>query len=421
MLIQKLVTKENLYLAWNRINQGSEESKGLDGVSIRTFREELKKNILTLQRQLKSNTFQFTPLKGCLIPKKNNKGKRALQIAAVRDRVVQRAILNVIEKHMEKMNQACSFGYRREISKEDAVHLMVKKRDQKYWYVLEADIVKFFDRVDRARLFEKIQDALPDLSINHLIQDSTQVLMGNPEAFSQEELAEHFTSEGRGIAQGSILSPVFANLYLASFDETMLDAGFKMVRYADDFVVLCKNQNDALKAYEKARKYLKEELQLDMHPLGACDEAKTRITHFGQGFNFLGYSFNHKTIVPTRESRLKVRQKVTEITKRAERGSLTQAAKELRQVLLGWGHTYAHCHAQNKRFQNKVMISIFKSVDDHVRKSFATLLYHHGFMPRGGQLQDGHWDAFALPSLVRMIRKEKPKMKTSQARVPLQF
>ncbi len=160
LLIDKLVKKKNLYSAWKSL-QKNPSSNGIDGVTIKDFQADLDKHILSIFRALKDKSFVFKPLKGALIKKEGSKKPRTLKIPAVGDRVVQRAIRNIIERYFKKFNLPCSYGYIEEKSREHAVEKIITLRDKGYLYVLEADIKDFFNAVNQEILINKIKSRCP--------------------------------------------------------------------------------------------------------------------------------------------------------------------------------------------------------------------------------------------------------------------
>lgn len=170
-----------------------------------------------------------------------------------------------------------------------------------------------------------------------------------------EEL--HEWTPTAGVPQGAVLSPVLSNLYLNPLDHLMDDAGFEMVRYADDFVVLCRSQSDAEAALQMIRDWVSA-AGLTLHP------TKTKIVDSRvKSFAFLGYSFRGDQIYPRRESLAKLTARINELTPRTRPGSVEQISAELSRVLRGWFGYFRHC-----RFW------IFSNLDSRIRRRLRSLL-----------------------------------------------
>ncbi len=233
--------------------------------------------------------------------------------------------------------------------------------------------------------------------------------IGNAKQFSKDEILI-FPDGSVGIPQGGILSPLFANLYLSGFDKKITDEGFNLVRYADDFVVLCKTEKEARKAYELARTYLKNELNLEIHEIDV-PESKTRIVHFSQGFDFLGFLFNHNRICPNEKTRNKFKSKADEILNPKSSSNLVDTLLKLRNMINGWGNAYSFCHLENLRVNPKedVMSKILESLENHVRVAFFTLLNSCEIKPNGSGWRGYHLERFGVPKLMNFLSKKTLK------------
>jgi group II intron reverse transcriptase/maturase len=245
---------------------------GADGVTIRDFERDLEENCAELAREIDSQAYLPLPLLKILIDKGGGE-TRALCVPAVRDRVAQTAVLRLIEPAFEKQFDPCSFGYRRGHSVRQAVDLIQSYYDQGYRWVLDCDIDAFFDSVDHDLLMKEIQAVVADAEILRLIR-----LWISGEVWDGRAVSPLT----KGIPQGSPISPILANLFLDELDDEMLRRGQKIVRYADDFVVLCRTSEGADKALALSEETLGR-LRLRL------DEAD--ITDFDHGFLFLGVIF----------------------------------------------------------------------------------------------------------------------------------
>lgn len=273
---KQVFTLANLELAFTKVfnNQGA---AGRDGVSVHDFAKRLPEKLAKLLAELQSGIYQAQPCRVVSIPKKNGK-MRLLAIPNVRDRVVQTAISQLLTPYFESHFERCSFGYRPGRSYLQAVDHIKMFRDQGYHYVLDADIRQYFDEINRPMLMAQLADYLPCPVLKQLIADSFDAM----QVCQQQVLWGQ--EVGCGLPQGSPLSPVLANLYLDPLDEALLASGFKVIRYADDFVVLCKSMDATARALATTREVLTN--------LMLCfNEDKTRVTDFDSGFVFLGHYF----------------------------------------------------------------------------------------------------------------------------------
>jgi RNA-directed DNA polymerase len=252
----------------------------------------------------------------------------AATVPTVRDRVVQKAILNVIEPILDHQFHDRSFGFRHGRGAHDALRIVEQKLQEGYVYVVDADLKGYFDTIPKDRLMVLIKEHISDSRLLKLFQlFLDQSIM--------EELREW--TPVAGVPQGAVLSPVLSNLYLNPLDHKMADAGFEMVRYADDFVVLCRSELEAQAAMDTIRSWV-EQTGLTLHP------TKTKIVDSRtESFVFLGYSFRGDKIYPRRESLAKMKARLTELTPRGRSGSIESIAKELNPILRGWFYYFRHC------------------------------------------------------------------------------
>jgi group II intron reverse transcriptase/maturase len=245
---------------------------GVDGVRISQFEKHLDQNLSLLQNELREKTYNPLPLLKILVDKGNGE-PRALAIPTVKDRIAQAAVLQVIEPLLEKEFEDCSFGYRRNRSVKLAVQRIKEYYDQGFRWVVDADIDAFFDTVDHDLLMEKVGRYIPDEDIRRLIVHWIKADIWDGKSLSVMT---------RGIPQGSPISPLLANLFLDELDEAFLQRGYRIIRYADDFIVLCNSPEKAKEALVFAEGIL-EKLLLKL------DEGE--VVSFDQGFKYLGVTF----------------------------------------------------------------------------------------------------------------------------------
>ncbi len=279
-----VISYANLYVAWQKVHE-NKGCAGIDGVTLEIFAENLRINLDTLASEVKYETYRPHPLLRVEVEKKSG-GLRPLSIPVVRDRVLQTAATLILTPLLEAEFEDVSFAYRRGRSIEQAIARIVKLRNEGYQWVVDADIRTFFDQIDHKLLMQQLKQLVGDKDILHLIHSwlTMTVVAGN----------ERFRLK-KGVPQGSPLSPLLANLYLDQLDEALLDKKYQLVRYADDFVILCKSEKKAQKALQLTGQVL-EQLRL------CFNHRKTGITHFNHGFRFLGVDFIRSLIVKSTQA-----------------------------------------------------------------------------------------------------------------------
>lgn len=245
---------------------------GVDGVTIERFQEDLVGNLQKLRQELEERTYFPLPLMKILVAKKNGE-PRGLCIPTVRDRIAHTAVTHQIGPVLEKEFEECSFGYRKGRSVKQVVYKIREYYDQGYRWVVDADIDAFFDTVDHGLMLGKCVRFIPDQDVLSLIEMWLKAEIWDGKTISVLE---------QGLPQGSPLSPVLANLFLDELDEAMLARGYKYIRYADDYVVLCKTSRQAEEAME-----LSEQVLAGL--LLKLDEGE--VVSFEQGFKYLGVMF----------------------------------------------------------------------------------------------------------------------------------
>jgi RNA-directed DNA polymerase len=347
-LTDKVYAELNLYTAARKVTVKA-KAAGVDGQSCEAFEEHLLVETRQLAEQIKAQTYRPSAVRRVHIPKLGRPNEtRPLGIPTVRDRVVQRAIVNVIEPILDHQFHERSFGFRHGRGAHDALRIVEQKIQEGCVYVVDADLKGYFDTIPKDRLLTLIKEHISDSRMLKLIkQFLDQSIM--------EELREW--TPIAGVPQGAVLSPVLSNLYLNPLDHEMSDAGFEMVRYADDFVVLCRSEFEAEVALQMISEWV-EQVGLTLHP------TKTKIVDSRvESFAFLGYSFRGDKIYPRRESLAKLKTRIKELTPRQRPGSIESIAKELNRVLVGWFRYFRHCRW-----------TIFKDLDAKIRSRLRRLL-----------------------------------------------
>ncbi len=383
-------------------------SRHPNSAEVQKFKSDSERNLNLLRLSLKKKLFAFSAYRGSLLSQAGKKKPRPLKIPPVIDRIVQKSLSQVIEPFFADLNLPCSHGYISGRSPATALDQMLKLRDQGYNIVLEADIKNFFDSVDHVCLTDLIKSVLHfDDSLMALFDAAIKTQIGNPDEFSSEELLEYFPDGNIGVPQGGILSPLFANAYLSSFDHCMLLAGFKLIRYADDFVVLCKSEQEAFRAYDIARDKL-QSFKLILHPLNEGENPKTRITNFNDGFCFLGVQFNGRTLTCSRKAMIKFKENIRERTDVRKSPDFIQSILNLRRSIESGAKSYGFCHAENLKVGNREMENIFGYLDSYVREKLVAYLKRCDFVPSKGKCENIHFYRLRIPLMKKMLSECEP-------------
>ena len=327
-LIDKVYNLKTLEAAWRKV-RANKGSAGVDHQSIEAYGEDLVRNLDRLKQELQEGSYRPRAIRRVYIDKPGSRDKRPLGIPAVRDRVVQTALRMVMEPIFEREFKPMNFGFRPGLGCKDALREVEANLKQGYYYVVDADIRAYFDSIPHGRLLEEVGKRVMDGRILKLI-----------EAYLKQDIVEDLATwtPEKGSPQGAVISPLLANLYLHPVDVNMVDAGYRMVRYADDFVIMCQSLAEAQAALEKVQGLLKER-ELMLH------QEKTRVVDVrvpGVGFDFLGYHFEGGTRWPRKKSMKKFKEAIREKTGRSNGKSLEEIIKAVNVTSRGWFGYFKH-------------------------------------------------------------------------------
>ena len=290
-LVDKVYKKKNLEIAWKKVKQ-NRGCAGVDFQSLKEYEADLERNLEKLHQELKESNYQPQTVLRHYIPKRGQpKKKRPLGIPTIRDRICQQALLNRLEPIFEPVLDEASFGYRKKRSTKGALtKIWCEIRKGNEW-IVDADLKDFFGSADHQKLMTLLRQKVADGRVLALIESILK-------AGYQEAGKEHPTE--KGVPQGGSLSTLLSNILLTPFDREMRRKGYNLTRYADDWVVTCRTQQEAREALRYATKILKK-LGVDLN------QEKTSIVNTRQGFEFLGYKIKQgqkKLKLP--ESKIKV-------------------------------------------------------------------------------------------------------------------
>lgn len=332
-LIDKVYDRRNLVAAFANV-KANKGAAGVDHVSIEQFESDLEQRLDALQRTLREKSYTPSAIRQVLIPKPDSQEKRALGVPTVRDRIVQRAVQNVIEPIFEKQFSDRSFGYRPGLSAKHAVARVEQQlREGRVWTV-EVDLASFFDNIPHDKLLELIRARVIDSRVLELIEAMLKTAVKRADGTRDER-------RRIGISQGGPLSPLLANIYLNPLDHWMRERGYEMTRYADDMVVQCGSEAEARRAKEELEKWCAQARL----PINANKTRVVQVTTEA-GFEFVGFEFRlwggrpGWSVKFPKASRVKrLKERVRELTPRTVGVNLNVRIAVLNQVLKGW-HEY---------------------------------------------------------------------------------
>jgi RNA-directed DNA polymerase len=346
-LIDKVYSTANLQAATAKVVvKGG--AAGVDHVTVEQFHLHAEANLRILGEQLRLGTFQPQAIRRVYIPKPGSTEQRALGIPTVRDRVVQRAIVHVLEPIFERDFASTSYGFRPGRGCQPALARVEELLQDGYTYVVDVDLKSYFDTIPHERLLERIKGKVSDGRLLGLIESFLKAgILEGLEEWTPEE----------GAPQGAVLSPLLSNLYLDPLDHQMGSKGYQQVRYADDIVILCRTKEEAERALREVQGWV-EANGLTLHPDKTCIvDART------DGFDFLGYRYQRGLRLVRKKSLEKLKTKVRAKTKRTDGRSLPAIITDLNKTLHGWFGYFGRCYP-----------TVYGSLDGWIRRRLRSLL-----------------------------------------------
>ena len=336
-------------------------------MTVQEFERHLEANLEKLARSLREGSYRPQAIRRRWIFKLGSQEQRPLGIPTVRDRVVQAALRAVLEPIFERDFAAQSYGFRPKRGCKEALRRVDGLLRSGYDWVVDADLKSYFDTIPHPALLAQVKEKVADGRVLELLEAFlTQKVMETAEGWTPEE----------GTPQGAVISPLLSNIYLDPLDQRMARQGYEMVRYADDFVILCRNEAEARAALAEVQAWTTS-AGLTLHP------TKTRIVDARQpgGFDFLGYHFEAGRRWPRAKSQKKLQDTIRAMTRRTQGQGLPVIITNLNRTLRGWFGCFQHSH----RFT-------FERLDHWVRMRLRSILrYRRGRRGRGRGTDHQRW------------------------------
>jgi RNA-directed DNA polymerase len=397
-LVDKVFRPTTLGAAWQQVarNKGA---AGVDGQSIERFAAQAERYLQELHDSLKRASYRPSPVKRVEIPKGDGR-TRPLGIPTVKDRIVQTALKMVIEPIFEAQFRPGSYGFRPGRGCKDALRAVDRLLKAGFTWVVDADLKGYFDSIPQDRLMALVENSISDGRVLALI-----------DGFLHQDIMQEMArwTPTAGTPQGAVISPLLANLYLHPLDLLMEQSGRRMVRYADDFVILCRSEAEALAVLHQVEAWVTAN-GLTLHPdktrIGDCRQP-------GHGFEFLGYRFEAGRRLVRKKSLTAFKDKVRAKTGRSRGDSLMRIVADLNPMLRGWFGYFQHATP-----------ALFGVLDGFVRRRLRAILRKQAKRPGIGRCRADHqrWPNafFALmgcsPFIRLICRRDTPDEETNDWR-----
>jgi len=363
-LMDKVYRKQTLKAAWHKVKDNA-GAAGVDGQSVEQFEVRAEVYLEELERALRTGEYRPQPIRRVEIPKGGGK-MRPLGIPVVKDRIVQTAVKLVTEPIFEREFEESSYGFRPGRGCKDALREVDELIKEGYTFVVDADFDSYFDSIPYEPLMGKVSERISDGAVLELIR-----------AFLNQDIIQgmkRWTPVG-GTPQGAVISPLLANIYLHPLDRHMRERGYRMVRYADDFVVLCRTAEQAQAALGEVRAWVEQNglrLNADKTHVGDCRQE-------GQGFEFLGYRFEAGRRWVRSKSLKALRERIRIKTKRTRGDSLAKIIEDINPMLRGWFNYFKHAHSLAQL-----------GIDGFVRRRLRAILRKQDKRPGMGKCLNDH-------------------------------
>ena len=347
-LMDKVYAPATLEAAWEKVS-ANKGAAGVDGQGIKRFEAHAELYLTELATALREHSYRPQPIRRVEIPKGDGR-TRPLGIPTVKDRIVQTAVKFALEPIFEATFRPTSYGFRPGRGCQGALREVAQLIEDGYAFVVDADFESYFDTIPHERLMQRVEERVSDGCILELLHGwLKQDIMQDLQRWTPTE----------GTPQGAVISPLLANIYLHPLDELMAARGYRMVRYADDFVVLCKSREEADAALAEIRAWVADN-GLRLHPgkthIGDCRQR-------GEGFEFLGYRFEVGRRFVRKKSLNRFKDSIRAKTRRTRGRSLAVIIADLNPLLHGWFKYFKHAHPRT-----------FDMLDKFIRRRLRSLL-----------------------------------------------
>lgn len=372
-LLGKIANRKTISRAWDVVKKNKNVAPGIDDMTVALFEQSKNTHIDTIVKQLKNKTYQFQPSRRKAIPKGSGKGTRNIHIFTIRDKIVQQAIARLfLSNSKEKalfpeVYNNIGIAY---LPKTNGVKISVDKVKEKYKegnnYLCSMDIQDFFDNISGQKLYEKITTKLPDDSLNWLVKNT----------IDQEVYILDEKDTVSSVLQGSVLAPLYSNIFLADFDSSVEKSGIPAIRYADDIAIFSKTSEEAKLSRNKVRKLLQDTTGLDFYP----DDHKkkgSKIMSFGQYVIFLGIRYSKSTkqylkIEPSSEKISSQKEKVDKFF--AEQTySIAENILRINLSIKSWHSHYTTCGCHQAPMREAI-----RDICNHYNTATSSLLATNG-------------------------------------------
>ncbi|CQR56949.1 group II intron reverse transcriptase/maturase [Paenibacillus riograndensis] len=404
-LLEQILNRDNLNRAYKQVKR-NHGAPGIDGMTVEDALSWLQEHKGELLQSIREGRYKPSPVRRKEIPKPDGSGVRKLGIPTVIDRVIQQAISQQLQPLFERLFSDGSYGYRPERSAQQAIRKVREYAQQGYGYAVEIDLSKYFDTLNHELLMNLLRKQIQDHRVTDLIKKYLKSgVMENGVHCKTEE----------GSPQGGPLSPLLANIYLNEFDQEMSSRGVKVIRYADDIVVLAKSKRAATRLLESCRKYLENKLRLQVN----AQKSKVVSVVARKHFKFLGFALgkngNGVYIRAHGQSLAKAKKKLKELTSRSQGRNVPQVMEKVKVYIRGWiGYFYV---ADIKR--------ILQSWSEWLRRRLRMYIWKQWKKPKTkvqnlrklgipewqayqwGNSRLGYWRVAGSPVLSRSITNEK--------------
>ena len=324
-LLERILSRENLNRAYKRV-KANKGAPGIDGMTVEDALPWLREHREELLEQIRSGKYKPQPVRRKEIPKPDG-GVRQLGIPTVIDRVIQQAIAQQLSPIFEPKFIDGSYGYRPNRSAQQAIQKVKEYVEEGYTTAVEIDLSKYFDTLNHELLMNMVREEVKDKRVTDLIKKYLK-----SGVFAEGLLVK--TEEGS--PQGGPLSPLLANIYLNKYDQEMTRRGVKVIRYADDIVILAKSKRAGERLLESSKRYLEGKLKLKLN----AEKSKVVSVYAIRNFKFLGFALgkgkNGIYIRAHAKSLKKAKQKLKELTSRSQGRNVRVVMRNVKVYIRGW-------------------------------------------------------------------------------------